>query len=90
MSTYKQRADIFYSEIPDHIKEDLCDSILWAKNFLTHHEGGGHDFQISTNANGEFCCSFAKPEWSGDHSGRYMLTVPEAIVMSVCEYLSGV
>lgn len=34
-------------------------------------------------------CSFAKPEWSGDHSGRGMDHGAEAIVMAVCEYIAG-
>lgn len=82
------RTKAMYDALPQHLKDDLVDACVWARQTLMEKEGSGHDFQISGGDEG-LCCSFAKPEWSGDHSGPYMSTASEAIVAAVCSYLCG-
>lgn len=77
-----------YEGIDSHLKEDVIDALLWARETLRDHEGSGHYFEFS-NKNGRVRCSFAKPEWHGDHCGKAMDSSAEAVVMAVCEYLSG-
>lgn len=78
-----------YDAVPAYVKEDIVEACVWARDVLTRHEGGGHQFQIVADHDGSFCCAFAKPSWGGEHPGGWMPTVEEAIVMSVCEYLCG-
>lgn len=84
----KERALALYEDIDLYIKEDLVEAAIWARDTLMKHEGEGHHFELSANSEGLLCCSFAKPSWPGDHSGSYMPTAAEAIVMSVCEYMA--
>ena len=86
-NTYK-KAELLYHTIPDYIKEDLFEAMSWAKTTLTELEGDGHHFDVFAQE-GEVGCCFAKPEWGGDHCGRPMESAAEAVVMAVCEYLSG-
>ena len=67
----------------------LSESLRWAERRLTDHEGSGHNIELSATSTGLFQCSFAKPEWSGDHCGRPMPEAGASIVMAVCEYLNG-
>jgi hypothetical protein len=85
-----------YEAVPEHIREDLVEAAIWAREVLTRHEGGGHHFEISaycTLVDGQFVrdgslqCSFAKASWAGDHCGQPMDSAAEAIVRAVCEYL---
>ena len=81
-----------YDEVPAYIKEDIEDAIVWAKDKLMRHEGEGHDIYVTaagTRAPNQVVCSFAKPQWPGDHCSRPMDHAAEAIVMAVCEYLNG-
>jgi hypothetical protein len=80
-----------YEAVPDYIKDDIGEAITWAKKTLTDHEGSGHQFYVhgSHKNPGLVVCSFAKPQWSGDHCSREMEHGAEAIVMAVCEYLNG-
>jgi hypothetical protein len=78
-----------YDAVHDHNKEDIESSLTWAKNILTAHEGTGHLFHVIPTRDGMVCCSFAKPEWGGDHCGDPMESGSEAIVRAVCEYLCG-
>ena len=71
-------------------KQDIASAIDWARETLTNHEGAGHSFYIVAGDNGLFCCCFAKPQWNADHCSQGMDESHEAIVMAVCEYLSGV
>ena len=85
-----ERAKHAYEQLPRRLKEDFIEAGIWARDTLTKHEGSGHQFEISAGVDGSFSCSFAKPAWSGDHSGDYMRTVAEAICIAVCEYMNGV
>jgi hypothetical protein len=78
-----------YNSLPQYVKEDTYEAIIWAKEYMTQIEGSGHSFQIYGGFNGTVHCSFAKPEWNADHSSRSMDTGAEAIVMAVCEYVNG-
>ena len=86
----EQKIQSAYQAVPDHVRDDILEALLWAKAKLTEHEGAGHQIYISAVHNKNLvCCSFAKPEWPGDHCGRGMPHGAEAVVMAVCEYLSG-
>lgn len=76
-----------YDLVPEYIKEDMLSSITWATDRLTDFDGSGHRIVVTASGDGLVCCSFAKPEWAGDHCGRGMETASEAIVMAVIEYL---
>lgn len=76
-----------YNNVPLEIRGDLHRSIMWAVQTLTDYEGSGHEFNITVVGKKLLSCSFAKPEWGGDHSGRGMETASESIVMAVCEYI---
>lgn len=80
-----------YESVDEYIREDIEKAARWARETLTNHEGSGHIFQVSSSySNPGFVeCSFAKPEWGGDHCSRPMELGSEAIVMAVCEYLCG-
>jgi hypothetical protein len=82
-----------YEAVPEHIREDIGEAIVWAKQTLMEHEGAGHQFYVtaaSGQANaGLVVASFAKPWWNADHCSQPMEHGAEAIVMAVCEYLSG-
>lgn len=78
-----------YDKVPEHTKEDIEAAIKWAKKTLTNLEGKGHLFYVIANGDRTISCSFAKPEWPGDHCGRGMEHGAEAIVMAVCEYING-
>lgn len=85
----KQKAREMFDGIDDYTKDDLFEAITWAKETLRDLEGSGHHFNLSANKDGTMVCSFAKPEWAGDHSGSPMYSAGEAIVIAVCEYMSG-
>ena len=78
-----------YNEVYEGVRFDLVEAAMWARDTLMRHEGAGHDFHISANRDRMLCCSFAKPQWSGDHHGPYMESASEAIVAAVCGYLNG-
>jgi len=78
-----------YENLPDNVKEPILDSLNWTTDYLMRLEGEGHEFFLHANKDQTFCCSFAKPEWGGDHSSRNMPEAPEAVVMAVCEYVNG-
>lgn len=85
----EQRIQKRYASISDDIKDDIELAARWAKEVLRDHEGSGHLLFVSASGANRVCCSFAKPEWPGDHCGRGMDHGAEAIVMAVCEYLEG-
>lgn len=76
-----------YDAVPEHIKENIYEAIVWTKGTLTIREGSGHQFYVTTSKDGLVVCSFAKPSWAGDHCSRGMEHGAEAIVMAVCEYI---
>lgn len=78
-----------YAEVPEYVREDICEATKWAIETLTDMEGSGHEIFVTACGDGFVCCSFAKPEWAGDHCGRGMEHGAQAIVMSVCEYVCG-
>lgn len=95
--TYKElvkiQADRLYATVPDWIKEDTLQSLVWATRVLNHFEGTGHFISLS----GEYMkepgtsgvvCSFAKSEWPGDHCSEARDTGSDAVVWSVCEYFA--
>ena len=77
-------------KVPIEIKSNVYRAYRWAKKTLTYAEGHGHHIVLSRKYNNHklICCSFAKPEWPGDHSGSYQETAAMAIVISVIEYLN--
>ncbi len=77
-----------FAKAPEHIREDIVEAAIWARDTLRDHEGAGHIIQVS-ESKGLVVCSFCKPQWNADHCGETMETGSEAIVMAVCEYLSG-
>lgn len=83
------RVQATYDAVPVHVREDIVEAALWARDTLMRKEGEGHDIQLSAEPDCTMVCSFAKPSWGGDHCGRKMDTASEAIVMAVCEYLEG-
>jgi hypothetical protein len=91
MTTPYERAQIMFNELPEHLRTDLVEAAIWARDTLRDKEGAGHHFELSPDGvnGGTMSCSFAKPEWPGDHSGAYMPTAAEAITIAVCEYLCG-
>ena len=78
-----------YMNAPEHVKSDLVEAAIWARDTLRDKEGSGHNFQIHAEKNGMLTCSFAKAEWSADHCGDEMEEASSAIVLAVCEYLNG-
>lgn len=90
LSQAEQKAVALYDALPDHLKSDMIEAAIWARETLTKHEGSGHHFElIAHDYEGTLSCNFAKAEWAGDHSGSYMGTAAEAICIAVCEYLGG-
>lgn len=83
------RIQAAYYAVPEHIREDICNASAWARKTLTDLEGCGHEIFVTAGKDGLVVCSFAKPSWAGDHCGRGMEHGAEAIVMAVCEYISG-
>lgn len=84
------RIQAAYSAVPEEIRDDIGEATKWARETLTNLEGSGHQIYVSASSEeGLVMCSFAKPSWAGDHSGRGMEHGAEAIVMAVCEYLNG-
>lgn len=84
------RTFLAFNKVSPDIREDIERAAKWARKTLRDHEGSGHSFHLNATKDGMFQCSFAKPEWSGDHCSKPMPEAPEAIVMAVCEYLNGV
>lgn len=82
-------ATAMYEAVPEEVRENIGLAHAWALDTLMRHEGAGHLISVTGSREGGVICSFAKPEWSGDHSGSAMYEAAEAIVMSVCEYLCG-
>ena len=78
-----------YESIPEDTREDIVEAGIWARELLAKKEGEGHEFFVSANKDGTVSCSFAKPEWAGDHCGSGMSHGAQAIVMAVCEYMYG-
>jgi len=87
--TLEDKIQAHYESIPEHIREDICEASKWAKQTLMEHEGSGHEIYITGGKDRLVYCSFAKPEWAGDHCGRGMEHGAQAMVMAVCEYLNG-
>ncbi len=86
----KKAAREMYKKVPDSAKlGDLFDALSWARDTLRDKEGLGHQFHIHATINEMFQCSFAKPEWGGDHCSDEYPEAEEAIIMAVCEYLCG-
>jgi len=83
------RIQAAYNEVPEHIREDICEATIWARYTLTNLEGRGHEIFVTAAGDGLVCCSFAKPVWPADYCGRGMDHGAEAIVMAVCEYICG-
>jgi hypothetical protein len=83
------RVQAAYDLVPAEYKEDFIEAGVWARDTLRDHEGKGHHFELSAEPDGTLACSFAKPEWPGDHCGKGMPTAAEAIVRAVVEYLNG-
>jgi hypothetical protein len=87
--TAYDNAVAMYHALPDYVRRsDVAEAIDWARKTLTDKEGSGHQFYLSTE-DGKFVCSFAKPEWAGDHCSAPYFDAEKAIIMAVCEYLSG-
>lgn len=78
-----------YYNVPEYIRDNICEASIWARETLTNLEGSGHSIYVTAGKNGTVVCSFAKPEWGGDHCSRGMDHGAEAIVMAVCEYING-
>lgn len=79
-----------YAAVDEYVKEDIGAAYAWAKDRLMRHEGEGHAIYVTSHHSGDgVVCSFAKPQWPGDHCSRVMEHGAEAIVMAVCEYLNG-
>lgn len=86
----EERIQKRYTELSSFTKDYIEEAIQWAITTLTEEEGSGHYFIVTAHRDGELVeCSFAKPEWGGDHVGRGMEHAAEAIVMAVCEYMEG-
>ena len=85
----EDRIQAMYARTPEFAKENIGEAYAWATKTLTEREGAGHSVYVTAHGEGMVSCSFAKPEWAGDHSGRGMEHAAEAIVMAVCEYLCG-
>lgn len=83
------KAQAAFNNVPECTRQDLLEAITWAKSTLTELEGGGHYFELGYCDDGFIAC-FAKPSWNADHVSQPMPTAQEAIVMAVCEYMSGV
>lgn len=77
------------TELSSFTKDYIEEAIQWAITTLTEEEGSGHYIMVTAGDEGLVECSFAKPEWGGDHVGRGMEHAAEAIVMAVCEYMEG-
>lgn len=89
MTIAKDKARLMYDALPANVKEDVLEALLWARDTLRDREGSGHCFVITGDRDTMLSCSFAKPQWSGDHSGSAMDTDAQAVCTSVCEYLCG-
>ena len=87
-SALRARVEKQYQEVPLYIREDVIAAALWAREKLRDHEGAGHDMQVTAEG-GKCICSFAKPQWAGDHRGSPEELASEAIVRAVIEYLNG-
>lgn len=86
----RQKADALFAAVAEDTRTDLASALEWATATLREQEGGGHAFQLFSEGQGSFSVTFSKPEWAGEHSTRYQGELgSEAIVMAVCEYLSG-
>lgn len=98
----EERIQADFAAVPVDIKVNARRAIRWAKDFLMRREGEGHSFHLhhdetfdwstkppTRTKTGRIQCSFAKPEWAGDHCSRSMPTGAEAVVMAVCEYTNG-
>ena len=87
--TPMQDAVKMYNEVSEDIREDIGLAHQWAIETLRDREGLGHQLFVIAGGDRQVVCTFAKPEWRGDHGGSPMDHAANAIVMSVCEYLSG-
>jgi len=76
--------------VDQYVKDNLEIALMWALNTLRDREGTGHSFELVAEPDGQFRACFAKPRWNADHCSQPMPTAQEAIVMAVCEYVSGV
>lgn len=77
-----------FNNVPLEIKTNVFKAKRWAISRLTELEGKGHYICISKESpkSNKIVCSFAKPQWPGDHCGIPCDTGAEAIVKSVLEY----
>jgi hypothetical protein len=82
----KDQIFAMYANVPSEITEDLYEAVVWAKETLTKFEGEGHIIDVGVHEDG-VSCSFAKPQWSGDHSSDAFESGAEAVVFSVCDYI---
>jgi len=91
MINLETRIQEMFANIHEEIREDITLAAVWARDTLAEREGRGHIIQVSDayQMEGFVVCSFAKPEWSGDHCGAPMPDGSQAIVRAVCEYLCG-
>ena len=100
MSLLERRIQATYELAPKEAKKNVRVAIRWLKERLRDREGSGHSVHLSHHSKWDYdlkkvvetgliCCSFAKPEWSGDHCSRGMKTGAEAAVMAYCEYING-
>lgn len=85
----ERRVQKMYDDLPEYLKEDVLEALKWAQKTLTELEGLGHTFHILGENENLVSCSFSKPCWSGDHSGRPMECGATAVCRAVCEYLNG-
>jgi len=87
----EERVQARYEAVNIYTRDDVLEALLWAREILTQKEGAGHEFNVCSHCGDchQVVCSFAKPEWGGDHGGRPMDTGSEAVVMAVCEYMEG-
>jgi hypothetical protein len=95
MPSWRERHAAQYAEVaraveqvPPHITSNVLVAWRWAKDRLMRREGDGHCFHLHRKRSG-ISCSFAKPEWAGDHAGEVMPTGALAIVQAVLEYEHG-
>lgn len=74
---------------PNEIRTSVFKTLKWARRILTDHEGRGHMIVLRRHHKNKelISCSFAKPSWSGDHSGPYCKSGVDAIIESIRDYL---
>lgn len=83
--------DPLIADVPEWIRHDLVEAANWARDTLTNLEGSGHHIVVTACQHnpGFVRCSFSKPAWASDFTGRPGEDAAEAIVLAVCEYIKG-